>query len=203
MELVNIFPKVLGISTLDLSDSEHNMVMKTIRAVELETYLPDMEDSKRYTFEFLEKKNLYFLKEKIFNSFKEYATKVYGSEKQKYQMNTSWLKVFQPNERGHFHQHRNAMVSGLYYPEEMPENKQGDVVLHDTSNETSYFVQRDDGVNRGTYFVRPLKNRIIFFPASTFHSVNRNLTDKTRFSIAFNFVPVGPTGFHDSYIDLK
>ena len=54
MELVNLFPKVLGISTIDLSDNEHNMVMKTIRAVDLETYLPDMEDSKRYTFEFLE-----------------------------------------------------------------------------------------------------------------------------------------------------
>lgn len=203
MEFTNLFPKVLGVSSLNLTEAEHDMVMKTIKGVDLQTYLPDMEVSKRYAFEFLQNKNIKFLKEKIMQSFKEYAIEVYGSTKQEYQMTTSWLKVFRPEEKGHFHQHRNAMISGLYYPEEVPEGQQSDVVLHDTGNETSYFVQRDDGVNRGTYYVRPLKNRIIFFPASTFHSVNANLTGKTRYSIAFNFVPVGPTGHHDSYTEFR
>ena len=55
MKFINLFPKVLGVSSLNLTEDEHNMVMKTIQGVDLQTYLPDMEESKRYTFEFFTK----------------------------------------------------------------------------------------------------------------------------------------------------
>lgn len=204
MELISLFPKMLGVSQLDLSDEEHRMVMKTIRGTDFDTYLQDVEDSKRYVYDFLEKKNIAFLKEKIIQSFREYAVEVYGNTNQEYEMTNSWLKVFFTNESGHFHQHRNSMISGLYYPEEVPEGQQGDLIFYDTSaDRTSYFIKRDDSEDRESFYVRPLKNRVVFFPSSLFHSVNKNLTGKTRFSIAFNFIPVGPTGYHDSYTDLR
>ncbi len=204
MEFTNLFPKILGVSKIDMTNDEYDMVMKTIRSTDLDTYLNDVEDSKRHTYSFLDKTNIKFLKEKIMKSFKEYAIHTYGSVKQEYVMTNSWLKVFYKNEKGHFHQHRNCMISGLYYPEEIPENQQSDLIFYDTSSErTSYFVERDDGIDKESFYIRPLKNRVVFFPSSLFHSVNTNLTNKTRFSIAFNFIPIGPTGKHDSYTNLK
>lgn len=204
MQLISLFPKFLGVSELQMTNNEYDMVMKTIQGTDFDTYQSDIEDNKRYPYDFLGKKNILFLKEKIIQSFKEYVTEAYGSTKQEYQMTNSWLKVFFQNQRGYFHQHRNSMISGLYYPEEVPEGQQGDLILYDTSSErTSYFVKRDDGVDTESFYIRPLKNRVVFFPSSIFHSVNPNLTGKTRFSIAFNFIPIGPTGEHDSYMDLK
>ncbi len=204
MEFINLFPKCLGISKLDMTDNEYDIVMKTIKDTNLDTYLTDTEKDERYVFNYLENKNLSFFKEKIMQSLREYVDEAYGSKTQEYGMTTSWLKAFYKNESGHFHQHRNSMISGLYYPEEVPEGKQGDLILYDTSCErTSYFVKRDDDKDMECFHVRPLKNRIVFFPSYLFHSVNVNLTGKTRYSIAFNFLPIGPTGKHDSYTNLR
>lgn len=204
MELINLFPKFLGVSELKMTNDEYDMVMKTIQSTDFDTYQLDIENDKRYPYHFLEKRNILFLKEKIENAFKEYVSEAYGTTKQKYFMTNSWLKVFYKNQSGYFHQHRNSMISGLYYPEEVPEGQQSDLIFYDTSSErTSYFVKRDDGVDVESFYVRPLKNRVVFFPSSLFHSVNTNLTNKKRFSIAFNFIPIGPTGKQDSYMDLK
>ena len=62
MELISLFPKFLGVSYLNITDDEYNMVMKTIQGTDFDTYISDLKDNKRYTYDFLGKKNIVFLK---------------------------------------------------------------------------------------------------------------------------------------------
>ena len=49
----------------------------------------------------------------------------------------------------------------------------------------------------------PKKGMLIFFPSSVYHRILRNESSKTRYSIAFNFMPLGVIGDGDSQFIYK
>ena len=59
--------------------------------------------------------------------------------------------------------------------------------------------------NAQQYAINPQNGLILLFPSEVWHQVNTNKSDKTRYSLAFNVMPVGVFGdvTSDSQVNLK
>jgi hypothetical protein len=55
----------------------------------------------------------------------------------------------------------------------------------------------------GTVLTLTENSILILFPSDLKHSIEKNLSDKTRYSIAFNTLPLGEIGDADSKINFK
>ena len=107
----------------------------------------------------------------------------------------SWVNI---NGRGHYnnvHDHvceridpeeTDIFLSGVYYVS-VPENS-GDIVFHDirgpSRSKMLYHQYYLDGVTYNK--IQPKKKMLIFFPPWLEHSVDVNMSDESRISIAFN-----------------
>ena len=59
-------------------------------------------------------------------------------------------------------------------------------------------------LNADWYIVNFTENSaLILFPSNLMHSIEKNLSDKVRYSIAFNTLPLGEIGTGDSKINFK
>jgi len=57
-------------------------------------------------------------------------------------------------------------------------------------------------MNSNSWKIWPEKNLLVLFPSYLRHGVLKNKSNETRYSLAFNIVPVGKYGEGDSAYDL-
>jgi len=87
-----------------------------------------------------------------------------------------WLNISPPLSYNHTHHHSSTFkdsLSGVIYLQTPP--KSGDIIFHKSSD-----------LNNGITLT-PQPQEILFFPQSVYHSVNLNLSEGDRISLAFNF----------------
>jgi uncharacterized protein (TIGR02466 family) len=200
MELFKLFPKIVGVSSLNLSEEEHEFLKSYISNIDIVSYMDKIELNDLNCHHFLDHPNLNFLKTKIIKEFLNYVNQGYEYSVNDFNITTSWLKVLTPGSYGHFHWHRNCMFSGVYYLEESEEKEGGKLVIHN-SNTSSFYLKTSSGTNYEIFNITPKKNRIVFFPSEMQHKITRNDSNKNRYSIAFNFIPTGELGDMDSYLN--
>ena len=140
------------------------------------------------------------LKQKLFNQFLYYTESIGISKKVEWKMVTSWLNMHVKGDWAHQHLHKNSLFAGILYTQ-VDENS-GDLVFHNQPHSLNLIpstialeMETFNACNSNSWNVTPSNNSLVFFPSTLLHSVNPNQSDIERYSVAFNFFPIGKIGY--------
>jgi len=200
MQIEPIFPQaVIGLNKLKV---DYNKVLKYIENIEFERTNPSIQKeaevyiSKNHNI--LE--NISDLKNQICNSVKNYLNNIMKL-KMDFQFTTSWVTKTLPNGYSQKHSHNNSFLSGVYYP---IGDKNFSIKFYKKKDFWSVQTIDNNNLNAEWYCFNIYENSaLILFPSHLKHSIEKNLSDKTRYSIAFNTLPFGEIGEEDSKINFK
>jgi len=200
MQIKPIFPQaVLGFSKLQV---DHNKVLKYIENIEFKI----TNESIRGDAQLYVSKNLNildeisFLREEIYNNVKNYLNNIMKL-KMDFQFTTSWVTKTFSNGYSQEHKHPNSFLSGVYYP---IGNENFKIKFHKEKNIWGTEQIEINDLNADWYNFNITENSVlILFPSNLRHSIEKNLSDKIRYSIAFNTLPLGEMGTGDSKINFK
>ncbi|ADO99128.1 2OG-Fe(II) oxygenase [Prochlorococcus phage Syn1] len=113
---------------------------------------------------------------------------------------SSWGTMTPPGGMSNRHSHCNSFWSGVLYlsddtsPILFHREKYAtivcdvDAITEYSSNEVAH---------------TPSMGQLVFFPSHLTHQVSRNKSNEDRFSIAFNILPNGRFGLHDSTAEIS
>ena len=120
-----------------------------------------------------------------------------------FEMTTSWVTKAVERSQSQYHRHRNCMFSGVLYLDTI-ENSAPIMFENENLNPCSFLLTPSDWniYNSTTWEIQPRENNIIFFPSYLRHKIGIHKSKTPRYSIAFNFHPVGKLGYHDSSVDI-
>lgn len=133
------------------------------------------------------------------------ATQDYIKKVWKYNVNfyifKSWAQKILPQGQGHKHYHSNSWLSGVYYPLGRPGFK---IAFHNPTRNPWYHEPLEyNEYNCTTWTVTAQDNMVILFPSYLEHCPEKNTSLQDRYSVAFNVIPEGTFGSHDSEITLN
>ena len=195
MNTVSLFAKHIGVFHLDIDTKK---ILNTIKKEKYYINHEYFKSEQSVSIEILNKPELYELKKQILNCFYQYKTDIYKIQND-FIIPASWIAKFKPKTSGTSHAHSNCMFSAVYYLDESSE-----IVFKNGLLNNLFCNPTEWNTNNCTYFeIKPKKNKLIIFPADVFHEIKPNLTNKTRYSIACNFFPVGKVGDKDSFVELQ
>jgi len=138
-----------------------------------------------------------FLKDKLLKYINEFFKKTLHYDKNKFVITTSWISKTSPNKESHWHNHNNCYYSGVYYVD--VHKNCGDILFNTFTPD--FFALEASKTNQynSRMFSIPVENdRIILFPSQIYHKISKNNSNKDRYCIAFNIMPVGKIGTNDS-----
>ena len=128
---------------------------------------------------------LYFTEE-VNNFWKEIT-----GEKRVIKLQSSWSNFHKKFNFATPHSHGDCLFAAVFYIQ--TSDKSGDILLHDPRGGV-YFESKTEidtqgnHVNDRKYFrIKPKDGDLIIFPAYLIHSVEPNMTDETRISLAMLF----------------
>ena len=150
----------------------------------------------------LENKKLKFIKNIVEKELKFYTEEILRYTN-RFKMTTSWFTKSKPNQQSNYHSHTNSMFSGVLYLQAF-ENS-GNISFTDYRNNSMFnLIPKDYNVyNSIEYYFRIEPGLILFFPSEMHHKILTNRSKKTRFSLAFNFIPIGNINNENSDSFLK
>lgn len=99
---------------------------------------------------------------------------------------SSWLNKNLPNQSHHMHKHQNAILTGVFYLDNINETP---ITFYNPILQSTGFYEEPSEYNDYNCYSRAhtfSKNTCIVFPSYLFHSVVKNNTEFTRYTIAFN-----------------
>jgi uncharacterized protein (TIGR02466 family) len=126
----------------------------------------------------------------------------------KFYLQNSWCNVHGSNESSQIHYHGGSLLSGVYYPI-FPKNS-GNLSFHKNHLHINLFHQsirfEYDELNNITaekYILEIKEGTIVIFPSQLEHSVEKNISNEKRYSIAFNFFVRGKFGKEEYEAEIK
>ena len=100
-----------------------------------------------------------------------------------------WVNINQKYNYNRSHDHQNSILSGVYYVDCEGDDVGNFVAERDDSAEFFLGTYKNVSAFTGTSFaITPLTGFAFLMPSWVLHSVEQNLTDRDRISVAFNFV---------------
>jgi len=124
----------------------------------------------------------------------------------KYQNNikitNSWLTKTNINNYSHYHNHTNSFLSGVFYPNADNSTAEISFMNFNTSSFKGSLLEKNFD-NSDLIFIKPIKNLLVIFPSEIYHRIEKQKNIKTRYSLAFNTLPIGEFGEADSKIIFK
>ena len=126
----------------------------------------------------------------LMNAVKYYLKTVFHYSG-KFKIGNSWLTKTFPTCESQAHCHRNNWMSACYYPEE---NKGFSISFIRGSAVPFIDVDYDDYDSVyacESFNLIPKKGSLVIFPSYVQHRINKNLSNKNRYSLAFNINPIG------------
>ena len=189
----------MGLSKLEV---DHNKILKYIENIEFKmTDVSILGKAKMYISKNLNILNeISYLRDEIYNNVKNYLNNIMKF-KMDFQFTTSWVTKTLSNGYSHEHTHQNSFLSGVYYP---IGNENFNIKFHKEKNLWSSQMIEINDLNADWYNVNIIENNVlILFPSNLRHSIEKNLSNKIRYSIAFNTLPLGEIGTGDSKIIFK
>ena len=98
------------------------------------------------------------------------------------------------------HSHCNSYWSGVLYLS----NDTSPILFHREKRATIVLdVETITEYSSNEVAHTPSMGQVVFFPSHLTHQVSRNRTEEDRFSIAFNILPNGLFGLHDSTANIS
>jgi len=153
----------------------------------------------------LNNKSFKFLKkiiEKEFNTFKNNALQYHNTD---FKITTSWIARSAPGQSSNYHNHTNCLYSGILYLA-TPINCGGISFLNYFDKQTITLIPtKYTSYNSKEFIFNPKAKTICFFPSDIYHKILPNNSNEVRFSLAFNFFPIGELGHKnsDSFVNIK
>ena len=99
-----------------------------------------------------------------------------------------WVNINPPGTYNRRHDHQKAILSGVYYVDCEGDNIGKFVVERDDHMEFFAGKYMNSPIMQQSYDIVPFTGFLFVLPAWTYHSVEMNMEDRDRISIAFNFV---------------
>ena len=100
-----------------------------------------------------------------------------------------WININQKYDYNRSHDHQNSILSGVYYVDCEGDDVGNFVAERDDTAEFFLGTYKNVSGFTGTSFsITPLTGFAFLMPSWVLHSVEQNLTDRDRISIAFNLV---------------
>tara|TARA_R110000751_G_scaffold35531_2_gene87256 strand:- start:1477 stop:2094 length:618 start_codon:yes stop_codon:yes gene_type:complete len=103
----------------------------------------------------------------------------------------SWVTKTGVNGESQNHVHRNSWMSGVYYPEH---DKNFQIIFKKEPMSCSTYDVFENNHNIYSceeWTITPKENTVLLFPSNLMHRVAKNLSNKNRYSLAFNINPIG------------
>ena len=103
------------------------------------------------------------------------------------------------------HVHKNSFYSCVYYFDNYTD-KSAPIIFHSPLHLFYDFdvVPSNWNIQNSTIWkIKPQKNFLLIFPSYLQHSKEQSMEDTTRYSLAFNIIPVGEYGLEDSMVNMK
>ena len=201
METIPLYPKVFCIDSLDVSDEYFNDIKQFAKKVDYKKadFEYDRSSLVNQDFEILNKPQFKLLGDMLLKSFTTF-TKEHLKISNDFKVSSSWLTKTKPNHQSHFHRHYNCYYSGVFY---IDTDEGGEIIFENMADERFLLNKIEDNDYNTKSFIFKTENKmIIFFPSDIQHKIAENKTNKDRYSLAFNFYPVGNIGVRDSNVKL-
>lgn len=206
-DIMPLFSKVFYKNTLDDIEDEQ---LENVREIidEKEYMVSNFSDPDKHLdlttssvdFEiFVTDKRLKFIKDRILKEFYIFKNEVLRLDKLDFDITTSWVAKSQYGQVSGLHVHHNCFYSGVLYIS--TDKECGDIFFTDMSEGRFVFDNRIaeyNVFNAKAWRFTPVDKMIIFFPSEVNHKILRNYSHNTRYSLAFNIIPVGTVGEGDS-----
>jgi uncharacterized protein (TIGR02466 family) len=201
MEIIPLYSKVFCTDSLDMDDEYFNDVKQAVKNCDYKK--ANFEDDKsslvNQEFDILNKPQFKLLGDMILKSFKKFAREQLKISND-FKISSSWLTKTEPNHESHFHRHYNCYYSGVLY---IDTDEGGEIVFDNMADERFLLNKIEDNNYNTRSFIFETKNKmIIFFPSDIHHKIAENKTNKDRYSVAFNFYPIGNIGVRDSGVKI-
>lgn len=188
-----LFPSPLGMTHIS---GDPSLTVEALKEVEWHEFVGGASTNTNFLTDFP------VLKEQVMNAFNGFKNDYLGYRSTEFVMSSSWATRTDPGTIGVGHTHHNCMFSGVYYP--FPGEYAGLELCRMGSHPSSFLIVADDEnpLTIHSVTVTPHEGLIIFFPSYIHHQIHKNETENTRYSVAFNFFPVGTFGVGDSAINI-
>ena len=150
----------------------------------------------------LNKKELSKIKKQLLKEIHFYAHDIM-KYKNNFEVTTSWFTKTSNNQISDYHKHNNSMLSAVLYLK--TDAKSGQISFIDYySNLFQLEVHEYNVWNATSYRFKPQDGLLLIFKSDTFHKILKHESKNDRYSLAMNFVPVGPVGqvATDSFVNI-
>jgi uncharacterized protein (TIGR02466 family) len=193
-QILQLWPTPVYLAQTNLITNEIIENVKSQSYVRTSNNLNDITIDKKILLK-TEFKNL---KENIDEHFYNYVYNILNiNTNNKFIMTNSWILKNSSNETTHARTHQNCIFSGVIYV--VAEENQGVLKIHKDYDQIFDNSIKPDFSQRNIYNsdewnITPQKSLLIIFPSKLKHSITENKSNKTRFSISFNYFLTGVVG---------
>tara|TARA_R110002020_G_scaffold348256_1_gene561883 strand:- start:3563 stop:4183 length:621 start_codon:yes stop_codon:yes gene_type:complete len=150
----------------------------------------------------LKDKKLKYLKNILMKEFYSYSKNILHYTNN-FKITTSWFTKATKNQGCNYHNHSNSMISGVLY---LNCGKESAISFENFRNDRMFNLtpKKYDVYNSDEYKFKTSDGMLIFFPSETYHRIVNNKSNKIRYSLAFNLIPVGPIGdkTNDGFVNI-
>lgn len=198
LSIIPIFPEAVLYSKQINVDS--NRIMNYLKKIKFDiTESSIVKDADNFMSNNLNVfKDLNFLKKEIDKHVGFYLNKILNY-KMNYKFTTSWATKTNNKGYGQKHFHGNCFLSGVYYPVGDKDFKINFYKRHLTMWDVDVKEYNEFNAKQIIFEIKN-DNTLILFPSELYHSISKNNSDVTRYSIAFNVNPKGLIGQKDNGI---
>ena len=140
----------------------------------------------------------------LLDKFKKVALEDYKYEND-FIITTSWFTKTLKDQSSLMHIHKNSFYSGVYYFDDYTD-KSAPIIFHSPLHQFYDFDLMPSNwtiQNSTIWKIQPQKNCLLIFPSYLQHSIEKSIENTTRYSLAFNIIPVGEYGLGDSMVNTK
>lgn len=181
-----LFPKPLYINYIQRNLNENELyVIKEFEKDKMENIGNNGSINKNV----LNHNSLFSIKDDIMNHVYYYFYHILHIKAQPY-ITDSWFTYTDKDQHHHLHNHKNSIVSGVYYIEADPDY---DVISFEKDNHTSFDFETilNNTYNINSYSLTVEPKMIILFPSEMYHSVPKKIGLNHRISLPFNVMCKG------------
>ena len=194
-----LFSKVVSTADLHLNLSQWDKIKKTVESEKYRNV--SQASSMTENCHVLDNPDLNFLEKRLNIEIKAYCN-MFLKYKDKFKITTSWFTNTKKGGYSDFHNHSNAMYSGVFY---IQSNKETDKIAFSNFKQSTWLLEftEQNIYNSQKLNIPTYPGLLLMFPAEVFHRIETNTQNKDRISLAFNVVPTGSIGYNDSSLTLK
>jgi uncharacterized protein (TIGR02466 family) len=151
----------------------------------------------------LKDEKLRFVKDKLVEEFDLFSSDVmkYTNE---FEIITSWFTRCEEGQSSGIHNHNNCLLSGVLYLQ--TDENSGNIKFQNFDNRRYQMkIEEYNVFNSIEFKLKPEDGLLIFFPSEMWHKIEESKSHNTRYSLAFNLLPVGLVGNDksDSHMRIK